>query len=353
MNIKGLTVAELQDYLDSLNLPKFRAIQIFEWLYQQKVCSWEEMTNLPKNLRQIFSDQGVSLGCLTLVDQAVASDGTVKYLLELDDHRNIESVFIPETDRNTVCISTQVGCGMGCIFCATGQNGLVRNLSVAEIIDQVLAVGRITGTNINNLVAMGQGEPLANYEALLKAIRILNDPHGLGIGARHITISTCGLVPKIYQLAKESLQVNLAISLHSADDELRNQLMPINKTYPLTELFKACRDYTSQTRRRLTFEYALIKGVNDREIDLQKLIDRFAELGERFRALYHINLIPYNPIPASNFERSKPQRIKEFVVALNRAGIGTTIRKERGTNLAAACGQLQGKRLDQGKECGQ
>ncbi len=349
MNIKGLTIVELQDYLGSLNLPKFRATQIFEWLYQQKVCSWEEMTNLPKSLRHFFSEHGVSLGCLTLVNQAAAPDHTVKYLFELDDGHTVESVYIPETDRNTVCFSTQVGCGMGCIFCATGQTGLSRNLSVSEIIDQVLSAGRITGTNINNLVAMGQGEPLANYEALMKAIRIINDPHGLGIGARHITISTCGLIPKIYQLAGESLQVNLAISLHAADDELRNQLMPINKSYPLKELFKACREYTDRTGRRLTFEYALIKNVNDRAMDLHNLIACFAELGERSRVLYHINLIPYNPIPASNFERSTPQRIKEFAASLNRTGIETTIRKERGSNLAAACGQLQGKWVDLSK----
>lgn len=346
MNIKGLTIVELQAYLSSLGLPKFRAIQVFEWLYQQKVCSWDEMTNLPKSLRQFFSDQGVSLGCLTLVNQATAPDHTVKYLFELDDHQSIESVFIPETDRNTVCFSTQAGCGMGCVFCATGQTGLIRNLSAAEIIDQVLSASRIAGTNINNLVAMGQGEPLANYEALLKAIRILNNPYGVGIGARHITISTCGLIPKIYQLAGESLQVNLAISLHAADDELRNQLMPINKTYPLKELFKACREYTAETGRRLTFEYALIKDVNDRAADIQKIIDWFVQLGERSRALYHINLIPYNPIPASGFDRSTPQRIKEFAASLGRAGIETTIRKERGSNLAAACGQLQGKRID-------
>lgn len=345
MNIKGLTVTELEGYLGSLNLPKFRAIQIFEWLYRKKVCSFEEMTNLPKNLRQLLMEQGVTLGCLTLVNQAAASDGTVKYLFELDDHQTVESVFIPETDRNTVCFSTQAGCGMGCIFCATGQTGLVRNLTAGEIIDQVLSAGRINGKTVNNLVAMGQGEPLANYESLLKAVRIMNDPRGIGIGARHITISTCGLIPKIHQLAGESLQVNLAISLHAADDELRNQLMPINQIYPLNDLFKACWKYTSQTGRRLTFEYALINGVNDRDVDLQNILNRFTGLGKRSRALYHINLIPYNPIPALQFKRSRPQRVKEFATYLNRAGIETTIRKERGASLAAACGQLQGKRI--------
>lgn len=345
MNIKGLTVSELERYLSTLDLPKFRAVQIFEWLYRKKVCSFEEMTNLPKNLRQLLMVKGVGLGCLTLVNQAVAPDGTVKYLFELDDGRTVESVFIPEPDRNTVCFSTQVGCGMGCVFCATGQNGFIRNLSAGEIIDQVLSAGRISGKTVNNLVAMGQGEPLANYEALLKAVRIMNDPQGMGIGARHITISTCGIIPKIYQLARESLQVNLAISLHAADDELRNRLMPINKIHPLNDLFKACREYTTQTGRRLTFEYALIKDVNDRDVDLQNLLNCFTKLGERSKALYHVNLIPYNPVPSLQFERSRPKRVKEFAASLNRNGIETTIRKERGANLAAACGQLQGKRI--------
>jgi len=172
LNIKGLTLAELEQYLGSLDLPRFRAVQIFEWLYQKKVCSFQEMTNLPKSLRQLLIDRGVTTGCLTLADQAAASDGTVKYLFELDDHQRVESVFIPETDRNTVCFSTQAGCGMGCVFCATGQTGFIRNLSAAEIIDQILSAGRVSGKTVNNLVAMGQGEPLANYEALLKAIPV-------------------------------------------------------------------------------------------------------------------------------------------------------------------------------------
>jgi len=345
LNIKGLTLEELQVYLSSFNFPKFRAAQIFDWLYHKKVSGWEEMTNLPKSLRQFLVDQGVSLERLSLVNQAKAADNTIKYLFELDDHQRMESVFIPEADRVTICFSTQVGCGMGCVFCATGQTGLIRNLFTAEIIDQVLTIGRITGMKINNLVAMGQGEPLANYEAVLKAVRILNDPHGLGIGSRHITLSTCGIIPKIYQLAEEPLQINLAVSLHSADDTLRNQLVPINKTFPLKQLIGACRDYTAKTGRRLTFEYAMLKDVNDRETDLKKLIDMFAELGERSRALFHINLIPYNPTPVFSFQRSEPRRIKEFAASLHRAHIETTIRKERGSDLAGACGQLQGRKF--------
>jgi 23S rRNA (adenine2503-C2)-methyltransferase len=346
LNIKDLTLDELQDYIQSFHLPKFRAVQIFSWLYQKKVCNWGEMTDLPKSLRQFFVDQGISLGCLTMINQAKADDYTIKFLFELADYQSVESVFLPEPNRNTICFSTQAGCGMGCIFCATGQNGFVRNLTVGEITDQVLSIGRITGANINNLVAMGQGEPLANYDMVMKAIKIFNDPSGLGIGARHITLSTCGIIPKIYQLAREPFQVNLAISLHSADNELRNQLVPINRIYPLKELLNACREYTARTGRRVTFEYALIKDVNDRNPDLQKLIEMFNELGERSRALYHLNLIPLNLIPGSQFNRSGVQRTREFAALLNQAHIETTIRKERGSDLSAACGQLQGKRTD-------
>ena len=346
LNIKGLTLAELQDFIESLDLLKYRAGQIFSWMHQKKACSWEEMTNLPKSIHRLFSEKEISLGCLSVLDRVEADDHTTKFLFELDDHQSVESVFLPDAHHHTICFSTQVGCGMGCVFCATGQNGLTRNLAAAEIIDQVLAISRMTGADIHNLVAMGQGEPLINYDEVMKAVKILNDPRGVGIGARHITISTCGIVPKIYQLAREPLQVNLAISLHSADDELRNQLVPINRKYPLRELFKACREYTADTGRRVTFEYALIKDVNDGRADLQKLIESINGLGKRSRALYHINLIPFNPIPGSSFERTVPQRVREFAALLTDAHIETTIRKERGADLAAACGQLQGKRAD-------
>ena len=337
LNIKGLDQNELLDFLAPFNLPKYRVKQIFKWIYQKQACSWEEMTDLPGNLRQALIDQNISLGCLEIKARAKTPDGTTKFLFELDDQSKIESIFIPETDRNTVCFSTQVGCGMGCVFCATGQNGFIRNLTEAEIVDQPLSIIRNTGNRINNLVAMGQGEPFANYNSLLKAIRLINDPEGLGIGARHITISTCGIIPGINKLADEKLQVNIAISLHAADDELRNTLMPVNKKYPLQDLFESCQNYIDKTGRRITFEYTLINGVNDRPMDLKKLITKLSGL------LCHVNLIPFNPIPNSNFERSKPSRIMDFAAELNKAHIETTIRKSRGENLVAACGQLQGK----------
>lgn len=337
MNLKGLSLKELQEYLKSIGLPKYRANQIFAWMYQRKVCNWEQMTDLPKELRKFFQDSEVSLSCLSLISQIRADDGTTKYLFSLDDGETIESVYLPEPDRQTVCFSTQVGCGMGCLFCATGQRGLIRNLTPAEIIDQPLRISEMTGTRISSLVAMGQGEPLINYDALLNAVKLINDPQGMGIGSRHITISTCGIVPGIRRLAGETFQVNLAISLHAADNQLRDYLMPINRKYPLEQLIEACREYLSRANRRITFEYTLIDGVNDRSVDLENLIRLLSGM------LCHVNLIPFNPIPNSKLHRSKEERIGEFAAGLKQAHIETTVRKERGTELAAACGQLQGK----------
>lgn len=340
MILKGLTLEELREYLFSYNLPSYRADQIYKWLYQKQVCQWEEMTDLPLIFRKFFNDRGISLGCLSLLSEVTANDGTVKYLFELDDQKSIESIFLPELDRRSVCLSTQVGCGMGCIFCATGQVGAVRNLTTAEIIDQLLRITRLKGVRISNVVIMGQGEPLLNYEAVLKAIRIMNDRKGMEIGARHITISTCGIIPGILKLAGESLQINLAVSLHATDDSLRDYLMPINKRYPLRQLLEACRSYINRTGRRITFEYTMIEGINDRPGDLKNLIVALSGL------ICHVNLIPFNPVPNSNFKRSHPSRTMEFLEALNEAGLETTVRKEKGTALAAACGQLQGKRLE-------
>ena len=337
MNLKGLSLQELQDYLTTLGLPKYRGKQIYAQMYRRQVCAWEEMTDLPKELHRVFQEKGISLGCLSLISQVRADDGTTKYLFRLDDGETVESVYIPETHRHTVCLSTQVGCGMGCLFCATGQRGLIRNLNPGEIVDQPLRISRMTGDRISNLVIMGQGEPFLNYQSLLKAIQIMNDPQGLGIGSRHITISTCGIVPGIKKLAAEPFQVNLAVSLHAADDHLRDYLMPINRKYPLGELIEACRFYLSHTNRRITFEYTLIDGVNDRHRDLENLIRLLSGM------LCHVNLIPFNPIPNSMLSRSKEERISEFAAGLKQAHIETTIRKERGSELAAACGQLQGK----------
>ncbi len=337
MNIKGLYLQEVQDFFASFDLPKYRAEQVYAWMYQKQAWDWEEMTDLPKKLRSSFGDQQILVHSLKPKDQIVDEDGTIKYLFELEDGNTIESVLIPESDRQTVCISTQVGCGMNCSFCATGKNGLVRNLTSAEIVDQPLLMTRLCGKKINNIVVMGQGEPFINYDATLKAIKIINDPKGMGIGARHITISTCGIIPGILKLAREPLQVNLAISLHAASDELRKQLMPVAGQYPLDQLMAAVGQYIELTGRRVTFEYTMIDGVNDRPQDVRKLIQILSG------TLCHVNLIPLNPIAKNGLRRSRQAQIRNFVLELTNANIEVTIRKERGTNLAAACGQLQGK----------
>ena len=340
LDIKDLLFEELQEYLESLNFPGYRASQIFDWVYQKKALHWEEMTNLPQNMRQELHAKGVVIGSLKCLSSMSAPDGTIKYLFELPDRETIESVYLPEAERNTVCFSTQVGCGMGCSFCATGKNGLIRNLTTGEIIDQIVRISSLTNSRVTNVVAMGQGEPLANYEALLKAIRLLNHPKGLALGARRITVSTCGIVPGIIKLAVEPFQVNLAISLHAADDALRDRLMPVNKVYPLSKLLDASKIYIEKTGRRITYEYTLIHEVNDSPRDAANLIKYLGGM------LCHVNLIPFNPVAETGFKRSTPERITEFAAQLRHAGIETTIRKERGVTLAAACGQLQSRRLE-------
>lgn len=344
MDIKGLSFAELKNLIAMHGFPSYRANQIYEWLYRKQAGTWNEMTNLPLEMRQALEAGGIHFQSIRRLSQAVADDGTIKYLFGLNDGHTIESVYLPEPDRKTVCLSPQAGCGMGCLFCATGQMGLNRNLTVGEIVDQPLQISKLNQVRIDNLVIMGQGEPFANYEAVLKAIRLFNDERAFGIGARHITLSTCGLTSGIMKLAEESLQVNLAVSLHAADNELRDHLMPINKRYPLSDLIAACRHYLAATGRRITFEYVMIAGINDRTDDLTKL-------GQLLKGLLcHVNLIPFNRVPQIPFQASKPERIREFAAVLkDKWHIETTVRKERGASLAAACGQLQGKWLEQQK----
>jgi 23S rRNA (adenine2503-C2)-methyltransferase len=340
LNIKDFTFEELSEFLKNLGVPSYRADQIFGWLYQKNVEQWDDMTNLPVILRQKLAEHNVALGCLAPLEKDIALDGTIKYLFEMTDGQTVESVYLPDDDRHTVCFSTQVGCAMGCSFCATGQIGFHRNLTAGEIVDQPLGISRMTGAAITNLVAMGQGEPFYNYDELMKAIRILNDPKGLGLGARHITISTCGVIPGMLKLSEEMIQVNLAISLHAADDDLRNRLMPVNRKYPIPELMDACKTYINRTGRRITFEYTLIQDVNDRKTDLANLIRLLRGM------LCHVNLIPFNQVPGSKYSRSDNQQVELFLTELNRAHIETTVRKERGSSLTAACGQLQGKRFN-------
>lgn len=340
-NLTGRSLSELQSITEQLGEMPYRARQIFRWLYQKNASSINEMTNLSLAFRQKLSAGGYYVGALKILkEQLSAIDATRKYLFELADGNTIESVLLTEDVRATLCFSTQAGCAMGCTFCATGQSGFVRNLDAGEIIGQALGVMRsATGRRLTNAVAMGQGEPLANYDETLKALRILNAPDGFAIGARHLTLSTCGLVEGIRRFAQEPEQFGLAVSLHSAIDAKRAQLMPMAAKYSLTVLKAACMEYTSKTGRRITLEYTLIAGENDSDADLRALI-QFCR-----GWLCHVNLIPLNPVAALKYNRSVPSQVMRFGKELEQAGIAMSIRKEKGADLDAACGQLRQRQV--------
>ncbi len=334
MEIIGATLDELEEYINSFGQPRYRAKQIMEWLYQKGTNDFNEMTNLPVTLRKDLKDKGLFPSMVSIENVREAEDGTKKYLFRLQDGMNIEAVYIPEEKRKTVCFSTQVGCAIGCVFCATGQKGFYRNLTAGEIVDQVRQIGLNCKTRISHAVAMGQGEPLANYDATLKAIKLLNADYGLGVAARHLTISTSGVVPGINRLAEEELQINLALSLHAANNGLRSDLIPLNRTYPLATVMKACKSYAQKTNRRVTLEYIMIKGVNDHKEDLKSLTDLAGGW------LCHINLIPYNPVPDVPYRASENQTLQYFLSTLRNNGVAASIRQERGAEVGAACGQL-------------
>lgn len=314
--------------------PAYRARQIMEWIYQRGVDQFSEMTNLPLALRKRLAEVAV-IGRVHPKIHQQSADGTRKFLFELADGVTVESVLIPEGDRLTACISSQAGCGIGCSFCATAFGGLIRNLTAGEIIDQLIRVQQEADKRISNVVLMGMGEPLANYRAVLRAVRTMVHPQGLGIGQRHITISTSGIVPGIRRLAAENLQVVLAVSLHAPTDELRDQLVPINRKYPIALLLDACREYIAQTGRRITFEYVLIRNVNDSIGMAQKLVKRLESMH------CHVNLIPLNPVAETGFERPDAQQVQAFAEEVRQAGIPVTVRKEKGSDIDAACGQLR------------
>jgi 23S rRNA (adenine2503-C2)-methyltransferase len=376
LDIKSQTLDDLQAQCQAWQQPAYRVSQLLEWLYVHRVTSWDAMTNLPKALRDKLRNQ-YSLHTLELVRKQGATDTTQKFLWRLSDHSLIESVLIPAnpalygeaSDRHTLCVSTQVGCAYGCKFCASGLDGFKRNLGVEEIVEQVLAVERekcsvfsvqypvssiqhpasdksshapgithqppLVTRHISNLVIMGMGEPLANYDALLKALKILNAPWGGGIGARKITISTSGLAPQIRKLADEQSQFRLAISLHGATDETRNKIMPVNRRYPLSELTAACEYYQRKRDRMITLEYILIAGVNDG-------LDQVKPLGALARRLNaKINLIPYNRVEGLSWERPDETAQEAFLKALEKEKVTATLRREKGGDIDAACGQLR------------
>ena len=333
-DVHTLTRGELTDLLSGLGQPGFRAKQIEEWVWSKNARSWDEMTNLPKALREQLAER-LTLGAAEEVARQASVDGSRKYLLRLSDGVSVECVGMPSGNRLAVCASTQAGCAMGCAFCATGGAGLTRSLTAAEIYEQVMHVRDDFGERVTSVVLMGQGEPFMNYDATLAALRRLNSPEGAGIGARHLTVSTCGVIPQIMRFANEPEQFTLAVSLHSAVQKTRNALMPGVRKYSLVNLYNAMGEYVNKTGRRPTYEYALIGGVNDTESELQALCD-FCE-----GTLAHVNLIQLNEVEGSKLRPSTAARAEDFVRALARVGVEATVRNSRGADIDAACGQLK------------
>lgn len=321
--------------MDELGQPSYRTDQVIAWIYQRDVLSYDEMTDLPRDLRDELSLLLPLERPEIIHTQVSVLDATRKHLIRFADGSEVETVALPSSDRLTVCFSTQAGCGMGCEFCATGSGGLVRNLGGGEMAEQVRLAAKEIDARASNAVAMGQGEPFANYAATLEGLRLINSDDGLGIGARHITVSTCGLVGGIEQFSQEPEQFTLAVSLHSAIQGTRDRLMPGVSEMPLDVLRRALSEYTRKTGRRFSFEYALINGVNDTQVEMQALADYAAGL------LCHVNLIPANPVAGSSLSRSQRERVRAFARTLAAAGVAVSVREERGADIDAACGQLK------------
>ena len=337
-NIKDYSLEELKEEIKEIGEKPYRAEQIYKWIYENRVSSFDEMTNLSLELREKLK-QDYEIKEFKIITKQVSSDGTKKYLFDLLDGNAIETVLMEYHHGYSICVSSQVGCKMGCKFCASTGIPFIRNLTSGEIIEQIMAVERDTGVRISNIVFMGIGEPLDNYDNVVKAIRNINNPKGLNIGARHISISTSGLVPKIYKLAEENIQCTLSISLHATTDEQRSKMMPVNNSYNIEELLKACKDYIEKTHRRISFEYALAKENNDNLEDAKRLVKLLKGI------LCHVNLIPINKIENGEFTKSSNENIMKFRDYLNEHGIVATIRRELGSDIDAACGQLRRKGL--------
>ena len=337
-NIKDYNLDELQEELINMGEKKFRAEQIFKWIYKEKVKSFDEMTNLSIELREKLKEN-YTMCNYNILKKQESKDGTKKYLFDVLDGNAIETVLMQYHHGKTVCVSSQIGCKMGCKFCASTGIQFVRNLTAGEIVEQILAVEQDINDKISNIVFMGIGEPLDNYDNVIKAIKIMNNPKGLEIGTRHISISTSGLVPRIYDLANEKIQCTLSISLHATTDEKRSSMMPVNNRYNIEELMKACKDYIKITNKRISFEYALAKDNNDNLEDAQRLLDLLKGM------LCHVNLIPINKIENGKFSKSTNENILKFRDFLNEHGIVATVRRELGSDIDAACGQLRRKNL--------
>ena len=338
-NIKDYDLLELKQEFIQMGEKPFRAEQVFKWLYELKVNSFDDMTNLSLELREKLK-QNYEMHNFNILRKQESSDGTIKYLFDVLDGNAIETVLMSYHHGYSLCVSTQIGCKMGCKFCASTGIKFVRNLTSGEIVEQILAVERDNNIRISNVVFMGIGEPLDNYDNAVNAIRIINNQKGINIGARHISISTSGLVPKIYQLAEENIQCTLSISLHATTDEKRSEMMPVNNRYNISELLQACRDYLEKTNRRISFEYALAKDNNDNLEDAKRLVKLLKGM------ICHVNLIPINKIENGAFVKSSNENIMKFRDYLNEHGIVATIRRELGSDIDAACGQLRRKNLN-------
>ncbi|MBO5208019.1 MAG: 23S rRNA (adenine(2503)-C(2))-methyltransferase RlmN [Lachnospiraceae bacterium] len=334
-DIKSLTLTQLQEQMQELGEKAFRAKQLYEWMHVKLARSYDEMTNLPKSLKEKCGEIFTYTALEPVKVQESQIDGTKKFLFRLEDGNLVESVWMRYKHGNSVCISSQVGCKMGCRFCASTLDGWERNLLPSEMLDQIYAITRLTGERVSNVVVMGTGEPMDNYDNLLRFLTLLTDENGLNISQRNITVSTCGIVPRMRQLADEKLQITLALSLHATTDEKRRKLMPIANQYSLDELMKACAYYFEKTGRRITFEYSLVGGVNDTKEDASELIALAKPL------CCHINLIPVNPIKEREYVQSDKAAIQAFKNKLEKNGINVTIRREMGRDIDGACGQLR------------
>ena len=338
-NIKDYNLEELKEILIDLGEKPYRAEQIFKWIMQENVTSFDDMSNIPIELRNKLKEK-FDLHIFNILQKQVSKDGTKKYLFDVLDGNAIESVLMEYKHGFTICVSSQIGCKMGCKFCASTGVKFSRNLTAGEIVEQLLAIQRDENIKISNLVFMGIGEPLDNYDNVMKAIAILNNPKGINMGARHISISTSGLVPRIYELADKNIQCTLSISLHSANNEKRSQMMPVNNVYNIEKLMKACKYYTEKTNKRISFEYALAKENNDNLEDAKELVKLLKGM------LCHVNLIPINKIENGKFNKSTNENILKFRDYLNEKGIVATVRRELGSDIDAACGQLRKKEVE-------
>lgn len=338
-NIKDYNLDDLKIKLKEMGEKEYRALQIFQWLFRENVTSFQDMTNLSLALREKLEEQ-FYIPVFQVLQRQASQDGTRKFLFHVGDGNAIETVLMQYKYGYSICVSSQIGCKMGCKFCASTGIAFIRNLTAGEIVEQLLAVEREEQVRISNVVFMGIGEPLDNYDQVMKAIRIINHDKGIGIGARHISISTSGIVPRIYQLADENMQCTLSISLHSPSNEKRSEIMPVNRAYPIEELMKACRYYIEKTNRRISFEYALAKEKNDNLEDAKKLVKLLHGMN------CHVNLIPINEVKETKFQKSTNENILKFRDYLNSKGIVATVRRELGSDIDAACGQLRRKNLN-------